>query len=65
MAKRKTKYAERYWFAVGYHDGIVGVKSPPQPETVDFLLSTLNVQVLDLYEDGWKAGEKDKESGFE
>lgn len=65
MAKRKTKFAERYWFGVGYHDGILGVKSPPLPETVDFLLSTLNIQVHELYEEGWNTGQKDKENGFE
>lgn len=65
MAKKRSTFAERYWFAIGYHHGITEVKDPPLKETVDFLLSTLSVQVNDLYEDGWKSGDKDRQRGVE
>lgn len=65
MAKRKTATAEKYWYAVGYHHAMVGIKDPPRQETVEFLLSTINVQVHSLYEDGWKRGNQDKDEGLE
>jgi hypothetical protein len=63
--KRSTTFGERYWFAIGYHHGITEVKNPPLQEEVDFLLSTLSIQVNDLYEHGWKTGNKDRERGVE
>ena len=65
MAKRRATFAERYWFAIGYHHGITKVQDPPSKEMVDFVLSTISVQIGDLYEEGQKAGDKDRERGYE
>lgn len=65
MSKKKSRFAEKYWFARGYHHGLLGKKESPTVVTVDFLLSTLDIQVDLLYEEGWDRGVKDKEEGID
>lgn len=65
MAKRKTAQAERFWYAVGYHDGIRGISDPPMKDTTEFLLGTIGIDIAPIYKDGWERGQKSKEEGLE
>jgi hypothetical protein len=54
----KSKYTEKYWFAIGYHDGLTGVNRPPSKLLVDYLLEN-KIDILKNYNQGHIAGVKD------
>lgn len=64
MAK-KTTFSQKYWFAIGYHHAMIGIKETQSSELAEFLRSTLNIDIVQLYSEGWERGSKDKAEGLE
>ena len=54
----KTKYSEKYWFAIGYHDGLMGVFRPPSDLLAEYLLER-KIDIAKNYNQGNIAGVKD------
>lgn len=65
MAKRKSSAAERYWYAIGYHDGIRSITDKPSKDLIEFINATIGINIDELYEDGWKVGQKDQSLGID
>lgn len=53
--RSKTKYSEKYWFAIGYHDAMRGAYMPPSKQLVEYLLEN-DIDIMKNYEQGHKAG---------
>lgn len=61
----KMVYAQKYWFAVGYHHGMSNIIEPPSKETVSYFQEMHDVSITKEYEQGRKAGTNDKSKGYE
>lgn len=55
ILKSKTKYSEKYWFAIGYHDAMRGVYLPPSKQLAEYLLEN-DIDIMKNYQHGHKAG---------
>jgi len=64
MAK-KTTFSQKYWFAIGYHHAMIEMQDVPSKELSEFLQSTLQVDIISLYKEGYERGLKDKAEGLE
>lgn len=53
---RRVKYIEHLWFAIGYHDGAMGVEKLPSQTLIDYIQNESKINILDLYKLGYKAG---------
>jgi len=59
-----AKYAQKYWFAVGYYHKRINEIEVPSEAMIGAYYERFNVDILKEYESGIESAEKDIKSGI-
>jgi len=65
MSKKTPSYVIKYFFARGYADRVQNIESEaPCSEVNDYYIEITGVNVVDQYNEGYAAAEKDRVNGI-